>query len=120
MVQNLECVQELFNQRIDFVKALMDERQFINNKALELNSVEMQRRLEILNGEASRLRDMQATYLPREIYDQNLHALSEAVHKLQTDYAYVQGKGQIISALVSLGTSALVGLFIAFAGKLFH
>jgi hypothetical protein len=40
-----------------------------HEKALELRSKELDRRLEFLNGEADRLRLMQATYVPRETFD---------------------------------------------------
>ena len=44
--------------------------------ALELNAKEIERRLDFLNGEAGRLKEMQSTYLPREVYESK-HELLE-------------------------------------------
>jgi uncharacterized secreted protein with C-terminal beta-propeller domain len=44
-------------------------------EASRLERAELARRLDILNGEAERLRQMQATYVPRETYEQQQHVL---------------------------------------------
>ncbi len=52
-------------REIRHLKELMAER----DKALSLQHGEYERRLSMLNGEADRLRSMQATYVLREVFD---------------------------------------------------
>ena len=69
-------LKELLTQRIDLLEKLEDERFHNINVAITLQSKETERRLGLLNGEADRLKRMQATYLPREVYESN-HQLLE-------------------------------------------
>lgn len=60
--------------------AVLEERQLKDAaavaQALELQAREYQRRLDALNVEAERLRNVQSSYLPREVFDVS-HALTE-------------------------------------------
>ena len=49
----------------------------IREQSLRLQAREYKRRLQDLNGEAQRLRDMQATYIPREVYENSLQSVLE-------------------------------------------
>ncbi len=60
-------LEEQHRHLVEVVK-LMFENTSANNK---ISQSEVLRRLELLNGEAGRLSSMQATYLPREMYEQN-------------------------------------------------
>ena len=60
------------------------ERDSVRN-ALDLNSKEISRRLDILNGEADRLRIMQATYVPREIYEASIKDVRQALELSSRD-----------------------------------
>ncbi len=51
--------------------------------ALALQAREYERRLDILNNEADRLRDIQATYLPRELYEAGHRELTTKIESLQ-------------------------------------
>ena len=116
---NIECVKQILEQRIEFIQRTMDERRTGMNLALELNVKELQRRLDLIGVETDRLRLQQGEYLPRELYDQTHHAVSEALTKLQTDYAYIQGRGQVISAIVSFGISLVIAGFSVGVTKIF-
>lgn len=70
-------IKELLELEIKHLKELGVEK----DKALALQAKEYERRLEALNGEAERLRTMQASYLPREVYDSER---KEVNSKLQT------------------------------------
>ena len=60
------------------------EEKFKNaDKALELQAKETERRLELLNGEAERLRTMQATYLPREVFEVCCKEMATKTESLQ-------------------------------------
>ena len=57
-------------------------------EALKIQAAEYERRLDILNGEAERLRQMQATYLPREVYDTQHESLEQRL-EVVTKFMYV-------------------------------
>jgi hypothetical protein len=118
--ETVQHLREVLNQRIDFLEKLMNERQELNKEALELNSKEISRRLEILNGEAGHLKQIQATYVPREIYDSSINTINSAIHAIQTTMASQQGKSQALAAFISAGISLLVA-FLSISGlKFFH
>lgn len=58
--------------------ARLDERILAADRALMVSTNELHRRLEMLNGEAGRLREMQASYIPRETYDRGFDAIEKA------------------------------------------
>jgi hypothetical protein len=63
----------------------LEERLVSAHDALRLQALEYSRRLDALNGEAERLREMQETYLPRESYEyahRELNAKIEALSRL--------------------------------------
>jgi hypothetical protein len=55
---------------------LMNE---LSDKALKIGAAEYERRLELLNGEAERLRKMQETYLPRELFETMIKGVIGAI-----------------------------------------
>jgi hypothetical protein len=64
-------------------------------KALRLQAKEYERRLEILNHEAIQLRDMQAKYVPREVFDSKHYELEQKI-QINTDYILAQrGKSDL-------------------------
>lgn len=81
-------------------------------KALAIQSQEYERRLENLNHEAERLHVMQATYLPREVYEKSNDYLCEKVASLTKSRDEGTGKQYAISAMISLGI-AIAGIAIA-------
>jgi hypothetical protein len=68
---------------------------------------EVARRLDILNGEADRLRQMQMTYLPREVYELQYAKVVQELDRLRMLESNM--RGQIIAY------SAVVGLAIGIA-----
>jgi cell division septum initiation protein DivIVA len=65
-------------------------------RALKIQTRELERRLEALNGEADRLRSMQATYIPREVYDIKMAAIDKVHLSL-----WVGGLLVLIAAVLS-------------------
>lgn len=63
----------------------VEERFAWAEKALKLQATEYERRLEALNGEAGRLREMQQTYIPREIFDRSLQQQNEKFERVVSD-----------------------------------
>lgn len=86
-------------KEIEHLKELMNERFLSSDKALDLHSKEVERRLTLLNGEAGRLKEMQSTYLPREIHDANLKELGSKIEWLQK-MVYIGIGGILVLQLV--------------------
>lgn len=68
---------------LNHLKELMEMKLESNERALELQAKEYERRLADLNGEADRLRNMQSTYLPRELCDSKYNLLRNKVESLE-------------------------------------
>jgi hypothetical protein len=91
-------------------------------RALDVQSSEYARRLEILNGEAGRLHAMQITYLPRELHEASAKDVSAQIDRLRKEIEELRLfreniRGQMIaySAAISLAISII--MFVA--NKLF-
>jgi hypothetical protein len=87
-------------------------------RALEVQSSEYARRLEILNGEAGRLHSMQMTYLPRELHEASNRDVSAQIDRLRKEIEELRLfreniKGQMVaySAAISLAISII--MFVA-------
>ena len=76
-------LKDFLIQRIDLLEKLEDERFEKTNTALELQAKEYERRLNSLNGEAERLRYMQSTYMPREVYESKHNELTTKIEGVQ-------------------------------------
>jgi len=59
------------------------------NKARKLQAKEYERRLEALNHEAAQLKDMQATYTPREVFDRTIAELRKEI-QINSDWRVKQ------------------------------
>lgn len=68
-ITKTEEVKTNFDREIAHTKELFSVELAANQKAMELQAKEYERRLELLNGEAESLRKMQATYVPRESFE---------------------------------------------------
>lgn len=81
-------------------------------KALQLQAKEYERRLSDLNGEAGRLRDMQATYVPREVFDTVVKDLEKRIEILTA----VNLKGEGVKGLAAIipWIISIIGLFLMY------
>ena len=102
---------DMTDEDLRIILARIEERMIASEKALRISSDENHRRLEILNGEAGRLREMQASYVPRETYDRGLNAIEKAtkvmsdemdrrLKVLETTAANMAGKTWVGGAIV--------------------
>jgi hypothetical protein len=98
--------------------ARLEERIVAADRALSVATQELHRRLEMLNGEASRLREMQASYIPRETYDRGVDAIEKATRSmeseldrrlkvLETGAANMQGRTWVGGAIVLIIASVI-------------
>lgn len=88
-------------------------------KALELNLAENEKHFIKLNHEAEQLKNMQATYLPRELHESQITEIEKQISVLNTEKDKAVGRGAVIGVVVSF----LIGLFFVlinlfFSGKL--
>lgn len=90
--------------------AVIETRMDAAAMALDSQAREYERRLTILNGEAERLRLMQATYMPRELHDSQIGAIATELVELREFKASYQGRQAVLSAVVAVGVS-LIFLF---------
>jgi len=78
--------------------------------ALDIQTRELQRRLELLNGEADRLRMMQATYVPREVWERHGETLASELQTLVKARERDIGRISVIAGLVAVLMSIAVSV----------
>ena len=71
--------EKAHSEKHELEKEVLTTTKEASDMALNLNSSEIARRLEFLNGEAERLRQIQATYLPRELFEANNKDIRQAL-----------------------------------------
>lgn len=79
--------------------AVLEERLTGAQDALKIQAREYERRLETLNHEAQQLKDMQAKYLPREVYEANYKETNTKIEALQK-YIWIGVGGLLVIELV--------------------
>ena len=96
-----------------YIEKLLDEKE----KALILQSKELSRRLDALNGEAARLATMQRTYIPREVADTRICSLEDKLDALESWKDRQEGKASQSSVLIAYAIS-LIGIILGVVGLL--
>jgi len=108
--EDIRYLVSLMDTRIDALEKLFNTRLEAQDSARELQATEYARRLDILNGEAERLRQMQATYVPRELYERIDLQRCEDIKALES-YRDVQlGKNIVLTAIIAAAMSVVVAL----------
>lgn len=105
-------LKELLMQRICNLEKVTEERFQQSEKALLIQTKEIERRLENLNGEASRLRDIQATYLPRETYEIQQKDTTKKIENLEDYKNNNQGKNTILAVVISIVLTFLLNFLL--------
>jgi hypothetical protein len=82
-----------------------------NEKALKVQAAEYERRLNLLNGEAARLREIQATYLPREVFENKLTELNKELLELKTYKDNTAGRQAIVALVIPTVVSLMFAAF---------
>lgn len=104
----LESLQVRLESELASLRESMNLRFAAIEQARQLQAVEYQRRLELLNGEAKRLLDMQATYVPRELWDVKREELMTSVRQLEAYRNNQVGRQTMLSMFVAAATSIIV------------
>jgi len=100
------------SSRLSVMELSLDVRLSAAEKALMLQAQEYARRLDYLNGEAERLRQMQVTYLPREVWEAEYRRLRADVESLVSFRDASVGRYSVIAIMVSAVVSVFVGLLV--------
>ena len=103
---DVQAVKELMEAKLHALRTRMDGQ----DRALDLQSKEYARRLDLLNGEADRLRQMQMTYVPRELYERNDAQRCEDIKALESYRDTQLGRQAVASAVIAAAVSALIAL----------
>lgn len=85
------------------------------NVALKLQAKEYERRLNSLNGEAGQLKQMQATYTPRETFERTLEQLRKDIESLMVWKIKQEGKSQLLQYIPWLLT--LISLWLLYTKR---
>ena len=115
----INALKELTCHAIASQERLVAEKFAGIDKALSLQAKEYERRLDFLNGEADRLREMQTTYLPRELYESHHDPLCQRVKELELNKATQEGKASQKSVFIAIGISA-IGIIIGILSLVLH
>ena len=102
MDDKLVALKELVVILEDNHKVLHDKEERARDKALDISIAEVNRRLDLLNGEASRLVSMQNTYLPRELFNSQHEEFRREIDALRLFEANIQGKIVAYASVISL------------------
>jgi hypothetical protein len=87
-------IEKYLNLKIEALDKIINTRLEAQDKALELQAKKYDEHLASLNHEAAQLKEMQATYLPRETYDIQYS-------ELKTYKDRMDGKASSLSVLIS-------------------
>ena len=107
MTSNMEVCLARLDERIKAMKEDIRRTEESGEKALRVSTAEFHRRLELLNGEAGRLREMQATYVMREIFDRYKETQEQRVSSLENFNANLTGKQWIGGAVIVILAAAI-------------
>lgn len=97
---------------------VIEEKFRARDEALHLQAREYERRLDALNGEAERLRQIQALYIPREVFDRTISDLRADIDVLEAAKLRTEGKGQWVQIVPWLLTAvSLLFMWLNYSKK---
>lgn len=76
-------------ERLDTLEEKIASMERVHDRALEIQTKELARRLDDLNHEADRLRNMQSTYLPREVWERAEEALKKEKSSITASFVSI-------------------------------
>lgn len=85
---------------LDHYKEVISLKFAESEKALQIQATEYERRLEVLNHEAAQLKDMQSTYVSRDLFDATIKEIS-AKHESTRETVLI-GTGVFIALQIGM------------------
>ena len=102
---------ELLNEKVVYRDNCITRHEAIanqfkmNDRALKIQTNEFERRLDDLNGEANRLRSIHTTYLPREVYENDIRQIREDIKSLISFKDNLIGRMIVTAGIVAIVAS---------------
>ena len=120
-IRDLARLQELFSIQIAEVKNLRLEDKVSAQRALDIATAEIARRMEVLNGEAKRIQAIEAKTITREAHQLTLAPLEKRVNDLEKDADTLRGKAsqKSVNAAAILAVISLALNILGFLTKIF-
>jgi hypothetical protein len=106
-VVQLELSRVRIEKDVEYHQELYSGERSATKAALDIATKGLDGHLLLLNGEADRLRLMQATYLPREVYAAEIKELRKDIIELREFKSNLLGRQSIISVVVSVAVSVV-------------
>ena len=103
--------------RLDHEREMRETQQASLSKALDLQAIEVERRLQVLNGEYGRIDRVLNTTVPRELYQSAHEALKTRIDTLE-DAGIERTTREQERERAQVRTMAFIGLLAAVAGFL--
>ena len=120
-IRDLARLQELFSIQLADVKNLRVEDRQSAQRALDIATAEIARRMEALNGEAKRIQAIEAKTITREAHQLTLAPLEKRVNDLEKDADTLRGKAsqKSVNAAAILAGISLALNILGFLTKIF-
>ena len=120
-IRDLARLQELFSIQLADVKNLRVEDKAAAQRALDIATAEIARRMEALNGEAKRIQAIEAKTITREAHQLTLAPLEKRVNDLEKDADTLRGKAsqKSVNAAAILAGISLALNILGFLTKIF-
>lgn len=75
---------------------LLEEMIFSRDRELQLQAKEYERRLNVLNGEGERIKEILKESIPREVFDRTVSALITRIEAIEIYKTKQEGKSQLL------------------------
>lgn len=100
------------DERIKSLMRDLERAERDRDRAIKLAADELSRRLDNLNHAHSQAQSVQATYLPREVFEASVKEMMLRLSTLEGDYREFRGKMWLPMLFVAAGSSILTGLIV--------
>jgi hypothetical protein len=115
--ERIAVLESLLTEKIIGAYDRMDLKFEGIERARALQFDEWMRRLGELNGEAGRLREMQARYVTRELHDGKVGEIEKAIRGLENFQSNMTGRMAMVGGIVGLISGILAAIVTHFLGK---
>lgn len=100
------------DENLEVKVARLEVRLEERDRAIKIAADELSRRLDNLNHAHAQALSVQATYLPREVYESSIKEMGSRLSRLEGDYREFRGKMWLPMLFVAAGASLLTGLIV--------
>jgi hypothetical protein len=116
--ERIAVLESLLTEKIIGAYDRMDLKFEGIERARSIQFDEWMRRLGELNGEAGRLREMQARYVTRELHDGKIGEIEKAIRGLENFQSNVSGRMAVIGGGIGLASGVLAAIITTIVAHL--